>query len=114
MERYPIVAIFADGCASASSGAVRKLRVSVTIHPNALCHMVLFLGLMPTSFFRRSLTANLVLHPICRAAASARSTDLGQTGESGWDMGAALNPRGPLGACGIGTFDPPPVFDFPP
>jgi hypothetical protein len=51
MARYPIVATFADGCASAASGAARKLRVSVRIHPTALYHMVVSFSLMPTFVF---------------------------------------------------------------
>ena len=38
--RYPMRQIFA-GCAVAVSGAVSRLRVSVTRHPTALYHMVL-------------------------------------------------------------------------
>src|SRR5262245_13451200 len=44
-------ATFADGCASAASAAARRLRVSVTIHPTALHHMVISFGLLPTSCF---------------------------------------------------------------
>jgi hypothetical protein len=51
MERYPIVATFADGCAAAAGGAARKLRVSVTMHPTTLYHMVVSFSLMPTFVF---------------------------------------------------------------
>src|SRR6266446_7509225 len=62
MARYPIVATFADGCASAASGAARKLRVSVRIHPTALYHMVVSFSLMPTFVFPAKPNAALHLH----------------------------------------------------
>src|SRR6266851_4614309 len=43
MTRYPMRATFALCCACAASGAVSRLRVIVTMHPTALCHIVVSL-----------------------------------------------------------------------
>jgi hypothetical protein len=38
--RKPIRGTFDGGCASVASGTTRKLRISMTMHPMALHHMV--------------------------------------------------------------------------
>src|SRR5713101_1150910 len=50
-EMKPIRRTFPACCASTASGAMRRLRVSITMHPTALYHMVVSFGLMPTCFF---------------------------------------------------------------
>jgi hypothetical protein len=47
----PMRGTFPAGCALAASGAVSRLRMSVTMHPTALYHMVVSFSLMPTVFF---------------------------------------------------------------
>src|SRR5438093_13721551 len=72
MERYPILATFADGCASAASGAARRLRVSVTRHPTALYHMVVSFSLMPTFIFPAKPNAGAHLLPEAGATQERR------------------------------------------
>jgi hypothetical protein len=51
MFNTPIRETFPGDCGWATSGTASRLRRSVTVHPTALCHMVVSFGLMPTCFF---------------------------------------------------------------
>src|SRR5713226_5974141 len=39
-DKYPILGTFVGGCASAARGAASRLRMSMTIHPTVLHHMI--------------------------------------------------------------------------